>query len=267
MGIRSLEGGEILLRRILHEILIYTVIIIFSVIVASAATVVYYYIKLPNQAIYTVPGKMFSATELVEHLDETSLYGLSVTQMATQEKKDFFKYMWDEKKLYLNYSYNVFTTTEEVIEGYQKSSEISLEYERKAIDSIVDYAFDEYENIPGEAANLLDPLTWYTDYQGDSSTLLIMISLIGMRENKHWFNSDTKIAITASMDQAGNVLPVGSVRLKTITAKSDHADVLIVPKSQLSETKIFPSYFWRPMTIVGVETIDEAIEWLDKNIQ
>jgi len=256
-----------LVRRIFKSILFNTVIIFLSFIIVSFFAGLYFYLKLPNLAIYTVPGKMFSATELVEHLDETNLHGLSVQQVITQEKNDFIKHMWDKRKLHLYYTYNEFTTTKAIVEDYQSSSKISLDYERKAIDSIVDYAFDEYAVSDGDANDLLDPLTWYDDYHGDSSTLLIMISLIGMRENKPWFNTDTKIAITASMDDAGDVLPVGSVPLKTITAKKHNADVLIVPKAQLAETKVFPAYFWRPLTIVGVETIDETIEWLDNNIQ
>lgn|GEM_PF-2132429 len=256
-----------MLRKVIHEIFINALIIIFSVFIALVAMGTYYYFKLPEQAIITVPGNMFSATELIEHLDDTSLHGLSVKRIIVEDKKEFFKYMWQEKKLYLDYSYIPYSTTDELLESRKTSVEQSLESELEAASSLEEYTINHYANDYTEAEEVLAPLTWYMDYLGDSSTLLIMVSLIGMYENKPWFNSDTKIAMTASMDADGNVLPVGSVRLKTITAKSQKADVLFVPKEQLDQTKRLFHHFWRPIKIIGVETIEETLDWLDENIQ
>lgn len=260
------ERSDILSRKVINEILINVLIIIFSIIFATGIMGAYYYFKIPKQAIMTVPGKMFPATELIEYLDDTSLHGLSVNRFIIEERNEFLKYMWHTKKLHLNYSYIPYTTSDELLETRKTSVKQSIESEITAANSLEAYTINHYASDASQAEEVLAPLTWYMDYLGDSSTLLIMVSLIGMYENKPWLNSDSKIAMTASMDADGNVLPVGSVRLKTITAKSQKADVLFVPKEQLDDTKRLIHHFWRPMEIIGVETIDEVIEWLDENI-
>lgn len=266
LGDKTLERSEGLPRNTIRNIIEYVIIFILSVIIAAVVTGVYIYFKLPNQAIINLPGKMFPATELIEDLDDTSLHGLSVRSIITENRNDFVKYMWHEKKLHLNYTYNHFTSSDELIESHQQSTNDALEAEKKAADAIIDYIFDHYAKNENEAIQLLEPLTWYMDYLGDSSTMLITISLIGMYEDKPWFNSTKKVAMTGSMDAEGNVLPVGSVPLKTMTAKKQKADVLIVPEQQLDQTKRFFDRFWQPVTIIGVKTIEEAIHWLDQNI-
>lgn len=72
--------------------------------------------------------------------------------------------------------------------------------------------------------------------------------------------------ITGSFDKDGNVLPVGGVALKALTAEEKEADIFIVPKEQMDA-----AYTWvspdSDLTVVGVETLDELIAWLDENVQ
>src|SRR5699024_6944399 len=142
----------------------------------------------------------------------------------------------------------------------------SLDIEIEAQESIIDYSIDRYDENEAEIESLLQPLSWYMDMYGDSATLLIMIYLIGLHEDKPWINSDKKIAMTASLDENGNVLPVGSVNLKAMVAKSDHADVFIVPLEQIDEArKVIKEN--STVQVVGVETIEETINWLDQHIK
>src|SRR5690625_287057 len=87
------ERSDILSRKVINEILINVLIIIFSIIFATGIMGAYYYFKIPKQAIMTVPGKMFPATELIEYLDDTSLHGLSVNRFIIEDRNEFLKYM------------------------------------------------------------------------------------------------------------------------------------------------------------------------------
>lgn len=140
----------------------------------------------------------------------------------------------------------------------------SLEAEKEAGIAIIEYVFEHYGEA--ETVELLGEFSWNEDYLGDSATLLIITALLGVHENKAWIDADEKIVITGSFDKDGNVLPVGGVALKALTAEEKEADIFIVPKKQIDA-----AYTWvspnSDLTVVGVDTLDELIAWFDENFQ
>lgn len=173
--------------------------------------------------------------------------------------------MWQEKRPILRYTYQAYENTEQLRESAIDDFEYIYEKETEARESIVDFSSDRFDGDFEKTKQFLDPLTWYSEVYGDSMTLLIMVYLIGLHEDKPWINSEQKVAMTASLDDQGNALPVGGVPLKAISAKRDKADILIVPKSQVDDVYKGISK-WSKIKVIGVETIDETIEWLDKNV-
>lgn len=239
---------------------------IFSIIVVSTAYGIYLYFQIPNNANISFPGDLIPINELIEEPTETNLFAITVQSVIVKERKQFLKFMWEEKRPILRYTYRTYEDTEKLRESTIDEFEYILEKESAAIDSIVDFSFDRFDDNLDEVDEFLEPLSWYTDVYGDSMTLLIMVYLIGLHEDKPWIQSEQKIAMTASLDNKGDVLPVGAVPLKAISAKREKADVLIVPQEQLDEVYQGISK-WSKLTVVGVETIDETIKWLDENIQ
>src|SRR5690625_5070239 len=207
---------------------------------------------------------MFPVTELIDELDDTTLYGVSVSSVLVNKRFDFVKFMWEKKTYYRQYAYVQLETEDELKNYFVEEFSHAVESEEAAIDSILDFSIDRYDE--DEVEDVLTPLTWYEDYLGDSSTLLIMLTLIGMHEHKPWIHSSKKIAITGSLDEDGNVLPVGLVNLKAIAAEKNDADIFIVPKEHIDEAYELVGEN-TSLTIVGVETIEETIEWLDNNVR
>lgn len=237
----------------------------FSIIVVSTFYGIYLYFQIPNNASISFPGDLIPVNELIEEPTDTNLFAVTVQSVLVKERKQFLKFMWEEKRPILRYTYTAYEDTETLRESAVNEFEYILDKESEALDSIIDFSFDRFDENVDEVDEFLEPLSWYSDVYGDSMTLLIMVYLIGLHEDKPWIHSEQKIAMTASLDDGGNVLPVGAVPLKAISAKREKADVLIVPKEQLDEVYKGISK-WSKITVVGVETIDETIEWLDKNI-
>lgn len=238
---------------------------IFSIIVVSTIYGVYLYFQIPNNANISFPGDLIPVNELIEEPTETNLFAVTVQSVMIKERKQFLTFMWQEKRPILRYTYRAYEDTEKLHESAIDEFEHILDKESAAIDSIIDFSFDHFDENVEEVDEFLEPLSWYSDVYGDSMTLLIMVYLIGLHEDKPWIQSNQKIAMTASLDDAENVLPVGAVPLKAISAKREKADVLIVPKEQLDEVYKGISQ-WSKLTVIGVETIDETIEWLDENV-
>lgn len=240
--------------------------LVIAFIIASIITSIYIYIKIPPKAQYSFPGKLIPVTELIDDSGETNLFATSTETLLTTKRSHLLKYMWDKRIFNFRFTYIDYETTEKIVDDYIDSRQISTEKESEAIEAIVDFTFDRFDDDIDQIEAFLEPLTWYEDYHGDSATLIIMLYLIGLNENKAWVHAEQKIAVTASLDRDGNVLPVGAVSLKAIAARKNNADVFIVPKEQLEEAYQYINKNSR-MEIIGVETIDEAIEWLDLNIK
>lgn len=244
----------------------WTISFIVSTVIVFSAYGVYLYFQIPNNANISFPGRLMPINELIEEPTETNLFAVTVQSILIEERKQFLQFMWQEKRPILRYTYRAFEDSEQLVENAIDEFDYIIEKEFEALDSIVDFSLERFDNNVDQADEFLEPLSWYSDVYGDSMTLLIMVYLIGLHEDKPWIQSEQKIAMTASLDDEGNVLPVGGVPLKAISAKSEKADILFVPKSQVDEVYRGISK-WSKLTVVGVETIDETIEWLDTNVQ
>lgn len=206
---------------------------------------------------------------MIEDVDHTNLFGVGVRQMPFEHRNDFVKYMWKEKELILHYAYVQFKDDVSVHQKHLESLIDALESEIEATDAIDEYSSNKYPEAEDEIEKnpLLNQFELDVEnYYGDSTYLLLLITMMGIEENKQWVYSDKKIAITGSVEDDGKVKKVGMIPLKTLTARKNGADILIVPKSQLNETKDSVRQFFKPIEIVGVETIDETIEWLVEHI-
>lgn len=170
--------------------------------------------------------------------------------------------MWENKTLLPDNYYVKFPTEEEKIEYTVDWYSQIIEIEEAKYNSIIEYARKRYgeDNLDSFFA----PLTMNSETYGDSDALVIMLGLIGLYENKDWLYSDKKIVVTGSIDGDGNVLKVGSVNLKAVSAEKEHADIFIVPKEQVEEAYINIGKR-TDLKVIGVDTIEEALNWLEKN--
>lgn len=243
----------------LIDILLIFIIPLFIIVVGA-----YIYFQLPTNGEVSVTGDLITADELVDVPEDLNLYGVTTRSITIEDRLDFIKFWWHDKKIHLKYYYSKFDEDKEIYEQVFDRIEYSLEKEKEAGTAMIEFVFDRYSEE--EAVEVFGEFSWYDDYLGSSATLLMVTALIGAHEEKDWIYSDEKIVITGSFGQDGKVLPVGGVALKALTAKENDAGIFVVPKEQLDE-----AYYWisekDDLEIVGVETFDELIAWLDENVE
>ena len=127
----------------------------------------------------------------------------------------------------------------------------------------MEYATDHYgeDNLD----EFLAPFIANDKKSGGSDGLVALLGFIGVYENKEWLYVDRKIAVTGSVDENGSVHRVGGVPLKVLAAEKEGADIFILPKEQVEEAYMIVGQE-TPLTIVGVESVEETIEWLEENL-
>lgn len=238
--------------------------ILVIVLIALVATAGYVYFNLPSNSVVYLPGDLIEADELVDVSEDVNMYGVSAYSILIEDRMDFVKYWLYDKKIHLKYIYVKLNKEENLVEQRKDGLIESLTAEKDARLAIIDYVFDHYSEE--DAVEVLGDFSWEHDYYGDSATLFMITTLIGIFEKKPWVNSDKKIVITGGFGEEGNVMTVGGVNLKALTAKENDADIFIVPKEQVDE-----AFHWvskrSDLQVVGVETFDELITWLDENVE
>ena len=199
----------------------------------------------------------------IQGLENSSLYTVGVRVLVVENRSDFLKHMWKNKTFYDHYTYTPFSTTVEVTSNYVDTGIHSIEGTISKFESIMDYATDRYgeDNLD----EFLAPFIANDKSSGGSDGLVALLGFIGAYENKEWLYADQKVAVTGSIDENGIVHRVGGIPLKVLTAEKEGADIFILPKEQVEEAYIIVGHK-TPLTIVGVESVEETMEWLEENL-
>lgn len=242
--------------------------VILSVLIAFIFTGLYagikYYLEIPEKAIIYVPGDTYSISRNVETKEDASIHKVTAKIIPVLDKMDFIKEMWDSKQFYPTYVWYNYESEQEVM-----VTAVDIKIESNKSDLGKYEAFEKYViNRYGEdeAEKFFTPIKIDEEMSGNSDSLAIMLALIAVYEEKNWLHSNKNIVITGNIDEHGNILPVGAVDLKAITAENRDADVFIVPAQQYDEVFKFIGEK-TPMKVLPVKHITETIEWLDSNIQ
>ncbi len=124
-------------------------------------------------------------------------------------------------------------------------------------DDLVFWFFPEYEITQATPSYDYDQITTIGGSSGGMlQTLSIYVSLLKLNI------PDIKIAGTGTIEMDGSIGRIGGIRQKIVTADREHVDVFFIPKSHLDEIDGL-SYDYQ---LIPVETIDEAVTWLNENI-
>lgn len=99
------------------------------------------------------------------------------------------------------------------------------------------------------------------DIRGASSGLALVLS--SLAKDHGWDNSHP-IAVTGAIDKKGNVLRVGLVREKVITAAKDGHSHVIVPEVNLEEALKAKKEYNLPIVIAGVTSVEDAVRVIEK---
>jgi PDZ domain-containing protein len=106
------------------------------------------------------------------------------------------------------------------------------------------------------------PVTFKTtDIGGPSAGLAFTLTLLDELTPGE-LTGGGKIAVTGTIEDKGEVGPVGGVEQKTISVRKSGAKLFIVPSSEVAEAKKFAG---SKMKVIGVDTLDQAVEALGAN--
>ncbi len=109
--------------------------------------------------------------------------------------------------------------------------------------------------------------TYSKNEYGPSGGLMIALAVYNSLTEQD-ITAGKKIAGTGTLDSSGNVGLVGGIEYKLKGANKNHADVFLVPFGENYDEamKIKKKNNYK-IEIVGVKTFDEALEYLEKNLQ
>ena len=124
-------------------------------------------------------------------------------------------------------------------------------------DDLIFWFFPEYEIIQASPSYDYDQITTIGGSSGGMlQTLSIYVSLLELNI------PDIKIAGTGTIEMDGRIGKIGGIRQKIVTADRENVDVFFIPKSHLDDIEGL-TYDYQ---LIPVETIDEAVTWLNENI-
>ncbi|MFH0767729.1 MAG: S16 family serine protease [Bacillota bacterium] len=126
---------------------------------------------------------------------------------------------------------------------YQEDDPYMIFYPNYVIDS----AYPSFE-FPGQDSIIGGPSG------GMIQTLSIYVSLVNINIG------DLKIAGTGTIEMSGMVGRIGGITQKMYTAIYNDVDIMIIPESHFIE---IPSINY-PFEIVTVQTVEQAVEWLNE---
>lgn len=237
--------------------------IIVAVLLLTVALGAYGYYTTPSETFVYYPGESIDVTEVIDHPGIEN-YKIVTVQMEYASSRSEFYSITDEIESGAPYFYLIETEGEEMTEILDETYEADLAATQESLDSIKNYANQHYDAT--EANEWLAPYNFNEEFMGDSATLLQILILEGIHQQKEWLDTDMTIGITGDLDADGTVLEVGAVDLKAYALARENIDVFILPQSQIEEAKTFLTAV-DDIQIVGVETMDEAMQWLEQNVQ
>lgn len=237
--------------------------IIVTLLLVTVALGVYGYYTTPSETFVYYPGESIEVTEVINHSGIDN-YKIVTVQMEYASSRSEFYRITDEIDSGAPYFYLIESKGEEMTEILDETYEADLAATQESIDSIKNYANQHYD--VAEAKEWLEPYNFNEEFMGDSATLLQTLILEGIYQQKEWLDTDMTIGITGDLDADGTVLEVGAVDLKAYALARENIDVFILPQSQLEEAKTFLTAV-DDIQIVGVETMEEAMQWLEENVE
>jgi len=234
---------------------------VFCICIATGMAIQTHFL-IPTNAQFTVPGNVISIEQDVMLKGKSNLHKVGVINFLVIERMDFYRFMWENKKLVSEYSYREYKSKDELVDEFSTNVEYYKEIKVEKYSHLIDYLVTIYPEE--EVGKMIEHLKIHNETAGNSDALAIMLALIGMKEEKNWLDSKERIVITGTLDAEGNVLPVGDIYLKSLTAIKSKADILIIPSGNVQQLEAVDE---KELQIVPVTTIEEAIFWMDQNIK
>jgi hypothetical protein len=99
------------------------------------------------------------------------------------------------------------------------------------------------------------------DVSGASSGLALALSSLA---KDYGWNNSLSIAVTGAIDKKGNVLGVGLVREKVLTAARDGHSYVIVPEANLEEALKAKEELDLSIIVYGVKRVEDAVGVIEK---
>lgn len=244
-------------------------IILSSVITSAILTsilvalyLVYYIFTIPTNSQLVIPAGTYPVTNDV-YVEDTNLHKVGVYVIFPEDRGDLFEFMWKTKTFINNYFAYSFEDTDIDIKDLQFDDIVhSLEAEIEKYMTLELYLENTYGKERAE--EIYSYLKVEEETIGNSDTLAISLLLKQIAENEVITSSEYKVAITGNMDEHGNVLSVGEVPAKAVTADLDDADYFIVPAEQEELALQSKQKNELAVEVIGVETIDEAYEFIQE---
>ena len=145
-----------------------------------------------------------------------------------------------------------FKLTGQMGQVMQESASIAYTYVRHIADRFkVDKSFFEenqiHLHIPAGA----------TPKDGPSAGITMASCLLSLVTGK---TVRTNLAMTGELSLAGNVLPIGGLKEKTIAARRYGIKTILIPKENLKDLEEIPDHIKKGITFHPVESMDEVIE-------
>lgn len=100
------------------------------------------------------------------------------------------------------------------------------------------------------------------DIGGPSAGLVFALQTIDLLTDGD-LSRGMRIAATGTIDAQGAVGPIGGVKQKTVTVSQEGADLFIVPKGNEEQAKKTAKRLQSDTVIIGVDTIEEAVQAID----
>lgn len=132
----------------------------------------------------------------------------------------------------------------------------------------------EYENRKVVGIALLDKIEYETipdikfkerkSEAGSSGGLMLTLSIYDLLIPED-LNKDRIVVGTGTIDENGNVGPIGGVKYKLLGAEKENADIFFVPKENYEEAKNIWDEYELSFELVMVEKLDDAIIYLTNN--
>lgn len=186
-----------------------------------------------------------------EVVSDTGIYIISIASVELSEKGKVF--MQSELDLLKVIQINNF-------HRYTSKNNFIFEFLHIAKDEDVEMA-DNLEYYAKGAIMEIKEYLSRREVTGASSGLALALS--ALIKEKDW-NDSMSVAVTGAIDREGNVLGVGLVREKVLTAARDGHAHIIVPAENLEEALQTKEESNLSMVVYGARSVEDAIEVIEK---
>lgn len=204
-------------------------------------------IKITNTKVYQRPGKLLSTTVLVSN-PEAKLYG------------DELLINWIEGDSVVLPRSVVYPKPENNEKALQKGAQEMASSESSAIASALLLFKNQHPELPNRF-NKSDVSISLKDTGGPSAGLIFALGLLA-RIDPHDFIRGRSIAGTGTIDDAGNVGPIGGIDQKMIGAARAGARIFLLPVRNCRDVTRVPA----GLRAVPVNTLFEALALLQAPI-